>query len=330
MTDSFKALVLRAKDEKTYTAAIEQLTDSDLPEENVLVEVDYSDLNYKDGLAVTGKGKIVRSLPLVPGIDLSGTVLESDDPRYAPGDKVVLTGWSVGEKYWGGYSRHQRVRGDWLVPLASGLTTRQAMGVGTAGFTAMQCVMGLEDGGVTPDKGPVVVTGAAGGVGSVAVAILAKLGYEVHAVSGRPETHDYLRELGASVFLSREEMAAPPRPLEKARWAGGVDTVGGVMLARLLAETHQWGVVSACGLAGGHDLPSTVMPFILRGVRLQGINSVTVPVEERKRIWARIAEDLPLDKLESTIEEVALEEVPERAEAILAGKVRGRTVVSLG
>jgi acrylyl-CoA reductase (NADPH) len=326
MSEQFQALVLRG-DEKDYQAGLETLTLADLPPGEVLVDVEYSDVNYKDGLAVTGKGRIVRQLPLVPGIDLAGTVASSDDPRYRPGDAVVLTGWGVGERYWGGYAEKARVRGDWLVPLPEGLSTRQAMAVGTAGFTAMQCVLGLEAGQVDPAQGPVVVTGAAGGVGSIAVAILAGLGYEVHAVTGRPETHDYLRGLGASHFVDRAAMAEKARPLESAKWAGAVDTVGSTTLARVLAEMRDWGTVAACGLAGGFELPTTVMPFILRGVRLQGINSVTVPRAERLEIWQRVRHDLPLDKLEATVEEIGLAEVPVRAEAILAGRVRGRTVV---
>ncbi|MGB0722899.1 MAG: MDR family oxidoreductase [Gammaproteobacteria bacterium] len=327
--DSFRALVLRDDGNKSYTGSIETLTNDDLPEGDVLVAVEYSDVNYKDGLAVANKGKIVRKLPLVPGIDFAGTVLESSNDRFNAGDKVVLTGWGVGESYWGGYTQRQRTRGDWLVHLPEGLDTRAAMAVGTAGFTAMQCVLGLEDGGVKPDSGPVVVTGAAGGVGSIAVAILAKLGYEVHAVTGRPETQEYLRSLGAVAFLSREEMAEKCRPLEKGRWAGAVDTVGSTTLARVAAEMLDWGTISACGLAGGFDLPTTVMPFILRGVRLQGINSVLVPIAERERIWARVVEDLPLDKLEATVEEIGLDDLPERAEAIVRGQVRGRTVVDV-
>ncbi len=329
MSDTFRALILRATGEKTYRAQLEDLPLTDLPPGEVLVDVAYSDLNYKDGLAVTGRGRIARILPLVPGIDFAGTVVHSEDPRYRPGEPVVLTGWGVGESHWGGYAERARVSGEWLVPLPAGLTPRQAMAVGTAGFTAMQCILALEAGGVTPGRGPVLVSGAAGGVGSVAVAILAKLGYQVHAVTGRPQTHDYLRELGASGFLDRAALAAPCRPLESARWAGAVDTVGSSTLARILAETRDNGTVAACGLAGGVDLPTTVMPFILRGVRLQGINSVTVPRAERLLIWERIRRDLPLAKLEATLDEIALDQVPERAEAILAGQVRGRTVVKV-
>ena len=284
MSELFRALVLRNAGDRGYRAGFEDLTVEDLPEGDVLVDVEYSDLNYKDGLAVTGRGRIVRDLPLVPGVDLAGRVVTSKSDLYRPGDAIVSTGWHVGEKYWGGYAQKARLRSEWLVPLPEGLDARQAMAVGTAGFTAMQCVLALEDGAARPDGGPVVVTGAAGGVGSVAVAILAGLGYEVHAVTGRAETHAYLRDLGASALLTRDQMTAAPRALESARWAGAVDAVGGVMLARVLAECREGATVAACGLAGGHDLPTTVMPFILRGVRLQGINSVTVSLAQRRKI----------------------------------------------
>lgn len=328
MTETtFKALVLRQADKQTV-ARLETLSTADLPDGDVLVAVEYSGLNYKDGLAVTGKGKIVRRFPLVPGIDLAGTVLESASPDYKPGDKVVLTGWGVGERYWGGYSQRQRVRSDWLVPLPSGLDTRQAMAIGTAGFTAMLCVLALEQAGVSPaaDK-PVLVTGASGGVGSVAVALLAHLGYQVTAVTGRPENQDYLRTLGASGFVGREEMAAPARPLETQRWVGAVDTVGGKILARVLAEIDYGGSVAACGLAGGTELPTTVMPFILRGVALLGVDSVMCPLPRRRQSWARLAQDLPVERLEHITQPATLEQVPRLAEEILAGKVRGRVVI---
>ena len=328
-TDSFRALVLRETGERRYAPSLETLTDDDLPEGEVLVAVTYSDLNYKDGLAVTNQGRIVRRLPLIPGIDFAGEVLFCRDGAFQPGDNVILTGWGVGEQYWGGYSQRQRTRSAWLVKQPQGLTGRQAMAVGTAGFTAMQCIQGLEDGGIRPDCGPVVVTGAGGGVGSLAVAMLATLGYEVHAVTGRPDTHAWLRDLGANAFLTREAMTAPPKPLESARWAGAIDTVGGTMLARVIAETRELGVVCACGLVGGHQLPATVMPFILRGVRLQGINSVTVPIAERERIWQRIATELDTDKLEATIEEIGLDDIPAHAQAIVNGQVRGRIVVDV-
>ncbi len=330
MPDTFKALMLTQDDAGKTVAEVRQLTHDDLPEGDVLVAVDYSSLNYKDGLAITGKGgKIVRTWPMVPGVDLAGTVLESDNPDYQAGDKVVLTGWSVGEKYWGGYSQRQRLRSQWLVPLPEGLDSRRAMAIGTAGFTAMLCVMTLEEAGVTPDKGTVLVTGASGGVGSVAVAILAKLGYTVAAVSGRPESEAYLRRLGASEFVSREEMNQPPRPLEGQRWAGAVDTVGSTLLARVLAETDYGGCVAACGLAGGADLPTTVMPFILRNVSLRGVDSVMCPVERRKAAWERLVEDLPAEALGEIGHAASLEELPELAEKIIAGQVRGRIIVDV-
>lgn len=325
--DTFKALVLTQEDKKTV-ATIKQLTLDDLPEGDVLVAVEYSSLNYKDGLAVTGKGKIVRQFPMVPGIDLAGTVLESSSPDYQVGNKVVLTGWSVGERYWGGYTQKARLQSKWLVPLPAGMDTKTAMAIGTAGFTAMLSVMALEEAGILPggDK-PVLVTGASGGVGSVAVALLAKLGYTVHAVSGRPETEGYLRELGATGFISREEMSQPPKPLETQRWAGAVDTVGSTMLARVLAETDLNGAVAACGLAGGTDLPTTVMPFILRGVKLLGVDSVMCPFARRQQAWARLARDLPSSTLQNISHVASLEEIPQLAEDIIAGRVRGRTVV---
>ncbi|HPE79863.1 MAG TPA: MDR family oxidoreductase [Gammaproteobacteria bacterium] len=328
MTDTFKALVLTQEDGKTVST-LRQLRDADLPEGDVLLAVEYSSLNYKDGLAVTGKGKIVRQWPLVPGIDLAGRVLESASPDYSAGDKVVLTGWGVGEKYWGGYSQHQRVQSKWLVPLPAGLDTRQAMAIGTAGFTAMLCVMTLEEAGVTPDKGPVVVTGATGGVGSIAVAILHKLGYQVAAVSGKPDAEGFLRDLGAGEILTRDEMSQPPRPLEGQRWAGAVDTVGSTMLARVIAEMNYSGCVAACGLAGGFDLPTTVMPFILRNVSLRGVDSVSCPVERRKQAWQRLVSDLRARALGEIGQVASLEQLPELAEKITTGAIRGRVIVDL-
>jgi acrylyl-CoA reductase (NADPH) len=328
MSDTFKALVLTQEDGKTVSN-IKQLSNDDLPEGDVLLAVDYSSLNYKDGLAITGKGKIVRQWPLVPGIDLAGTVLESDSTDYAVGDRVVLTGWSVGEKYWGGYSQRQRVQSKWLVPLPEGLDSRQAMAIGTAGFTAMLCIMTLEEAGITPDKGTVLVTGASGGVGSVAVAILAKLGYTVAAVSAKPEADDFLRGLGASEILTREEMSEKPRPLEGQRWAGAVDVVGTTTLARVLAEMNYGGCVAACGLAGGFDLPTTVMPFILRNVSLRGVDSVMCPVERRKVAWQRLVTDLPAEALGEIGQVASLEQLPELAEKITTGGVRGRVIVDL-
>ena len=327
MPETFKALVLTQGDDKQTLSNIEQLTDADLPDGDVLLAVDYSSLNYKDGLAITGKGKIVRQWPLVPGIDLAGTVVESSSADYQPGDKVVLTGWSVGEKYWGGYSQRQRVRSEWLVPLPDGLDSRQAMAIGTAGFTAMLCVMALEEAGVTPDKGTVLVTGASGGVGSIAVAILAKLGYPVAAVSGKAEADAYLKDLGAAQILSRAEMSEKPRPLEGQRWAGAVDTVGSTMLARVLAETDYGGCVAACGLAGGFDLPTTVMPFILRNIRLQGVDSVMCPVERRRIAWQRLVSDLPAKAIGEIGQVATLEQLTALAEQITTGKIRGRVIV---
>lgn len=332
--NSFNALVVREAEPgnpKSASASIEQLTDADLPvyddAETVVVDVDCSSLNYKDGMALTGTGRIIRSYPMVPGVDLAGTVVTSDSARFSPGDGVILTGWAVGERYWGGYTQRQRVKADWLVARPEGLSSTRAMGIGTAGLTSMLCVLGLEAGGVTPDDGPIVVTGAAGGVGSVAIALLAAAGHEVTAVTGRPEQHDYLRSLGASAFLGRDETSEPPKPLESETWAGAVDAVGSTMLAKILAQTKYRGVVTACGLAGGVDLPTSVMPFILRGVRLQGVDSVMAPIAEREAAWARLATDLPSDLLDAMIEIVPMSELVARGEAILAGQTRGRIVV---
>ncbi|MCB1784627.1 MAG: oxidoreductase [Gammaproteobacteria bacterium] len=328
MSEQFKALVLNEEDGKTISQ-IRRLSTDDLPQGDVLLAVEYSSLNYKDGLAITGKGKIVRAWPMVPGIDLAGRVLESASADYAPGDPVVLTGWGVGEKYWGGYSQRQRVQSQWLVPLPEGLDTRSAMVIGTAGFTAMLCVMALEESGVAPGDGSVLVTGASGGVGSVAVALLSKLGYRVAAVSGKPEAADYLRNLGAQEILSREEMSVPPRPLEGQRWDGAIDTVGGVMLARVLAETRYNGCVAACGLAGGADLPTTVMPFILRNVTLRGVDSVQCPGPRRRTTWERLARDLPHGALDAMTRVAGLDALPGLAEQITEGAIRGRVLIDL-
>jgi acrylyl-CoA reductase (NADPH) len=329
MTDTrFNALVLYQEDGQTVPR-LQTLTTADLPAGDVRVAVDYSSLNYKDGLAITGQGRIVREFPLVPGIDLAGIVLESSAPAYPPGSRVVLTGWGVGERYWGGYSQQQRLRSEWLVPLPAGLTSRQAMAIGTAGLTAMLSVLALEQAGLTPAVTlPVLVTGASGGVGSIAVALLAKLGYQVAAVSGRPENEAYLRDLGASQFIRREEMTAPARPLEAQRWAAAIDTVGGQLLARVLAEIHYGGSVAACGLVGGAELPTTVMPFILRGVNLLGVDSVQCALPLRQLAWGRLSRDLPAARLEQTLRVVPLAEVPALAADIVAGKVRGRVVVN--
>lgn len=331
---SFQALVVReaeAGNPKSATPAVETITDDDLPtydgDATVVVDVDYSSLNYKDGMALTGKGRILRSFPMVPGIDLAGTVVSSESDRFAPGDGVILTGWSVGERFWGGYSQRQRVKADWLVARPEGMSSKQAMGIGTAGLTAMLCVQGLENAQVTPDQGPIVVSGAAGGVGSVAVALLTARGFDVTAITGRPEQQEYLRGLGASAFLTREEMTEPPKPLESETWAGAVDVVGSTMLAKILAQTKYHGVVTACGLAGGADLPTTVMPFILRGVRLVGIDSVMNPIPEREAAWAALSTELSGDALDAMIEVVPMSELIGKGAEIMAGQVRGRMVV---
>ena len=322
----FKALMLEQVNGKTQ-AHIQTLNTDDLPAGNVLIAVDYSSLNYKDGLAVTGTGKIIRDFPMIPGIDLAGSVLESNDARYTVGDQVIVTGWGVGERYWGGYTQQARVNADWLVPLPKGLSTQQAMIIGTAGLTAMLCVMALQDGGVQPDAGKVVVTGAAGGVGSIAVSLLAQLGYHVVAVTGRPETHAYLSSLGAKEFLSRDEMLQPARPLENQRWIGAVDVVGGAILSRVIAEMQYNGTVAACGLANSFKLETTVMPFILRNVRLQGVDSVSCPFTRRQQAWQRLAAELPASAYTELSQVIALAAVPEAAQAIIEGKIQGRVLV---
>jgi len=326
----FNALVVRKDDEGKTSAKVEALEVDDLPHAEVLVAVEYSTVNYKDGLCIGPGGGLVRNYPHIPGIDFAGTVEASDDPRYKAGDKVVLTGWRVGEAHWGGYSQKTRVNADWLVPLPQGLDARQAMAVGTAGFTAMLAVMALEDHGLKNMHGPVLVTGAAGGVGSVATAILAKLGYEVAAVTGRPEAADYLRGLGASQIVAREDInQTVKRPLEGETWAGCIDAVGGDMLARLLGQMKYGASVAAVGLAGGAGLPATVIPFLLRGVNLLGIDSVMQPYENRLRAWARIAQDLPIDKLDAMIQPATLFDLPTLGKDILQGKVKGRVVVDV-
>ncbi len=324
----FKALLLNQNEGKTV-AEIRQLDIADLPEGEVLVNVAYSSLNYKDGLAVTGTGKIIRHFPLVPGIDFAGTVAESASDRFKPGDEVILTGWGVGERYWGGYAQKARVKADWLVPMPKELDAQKAMIIGTAGLTAMLCVMTLAEAGVKPDSGKVLVTGAAGGVGSIAVQLLAQRGYHVVAVTGRPETHDFLGKLGAKEFISREEMAQPARPLETQRWAGAVDVVGGDILGRVLAEMDYNGAVAACGLAGSFKLNTTVMPFILRNVSLRGVDSVSCPLERRTRAWELLAAELPESAYTDIGQTIALEGVPQAAQDIIAGKVQGRILVNL-
>lgn len=308
-------------------ARLVELGDADLGEGDVTVAVAYSSLNYKDGLAVTGKGKIMRSHPMVAGIDLAGVVESSDSPDWTPGDEVLVTGWGLSETHPGGYTQRQRVRSEWLTRRPDGLTLRQTMAVGTAGLTAMLCVLALENAGIVPEEHEVVVTGAGGGVGSVAVAVLAGLGHRVAASTGRAETHDYLRSLGATTIVDREELATAGRPLDKERWAGGVDTVGSQTLATVLAQTRYRGAVAACGLAGGNDLPTTVLPFILRNVSLLGIDSVSCPAPVRDEAWDRLGTDLPTDLLDAMTTIRPMSDVPELAEQILAGRTRGRVVI---
>lgn len=327
----FRALLVEKGTDGVVSPSLQSLDESRLPADgNVTVRVSHTTLNYKDGLCLTGGGGLVRSYPHVPGIDFSGLVEQSDDPRYKIGDAVILTGWRVGEVWWGGYAEKARVKGDWLVPLPAGLTPRHAMAIGTAGLTAMLAVMALEAQGMKPDQGEVLVTGAAGGVGSVATAILARNGYAVAGVTGRPEQETYLKSLGASRIIPRAELAdAPVRPLDKESWAGAVDSVGGAMLARLLTQMKYGSSVAAVGLAGGANLPATVIPFLLRGVNLLGIDSVMKPFEARLFAWGRIAREVPRDLLDSMIEEARLDDLPALGKAILEGKVRGRVVVTL-
>ncbi|MEM6679559.1 MAG: MDR family oxidoreductase [Pseudomonadota bacterium] len=327
----FRALIVDKAEDGTVSQSIETLGEDRLPADgDVTVAVRHSTLNYKDGLCITGGGGLVRSFPHVPGIDFAGEVEASDHPDFKPGDGVVLTGWRVGEVWWGGYAEKARVKGDWLVPLPAGFDTRVAMAVGTAGFTAMLAVIALERHGLKPGDGPVLVTGAAGGVGSVATAILAKLGHEVAAVTGRPETAAYLKSLGASTIVAREELAEPSgKPLERETWAGCVDAVGGPMLAKVLTQMKYGGSVAAVGLAGGAKLPTTVIPFLLRGVNLLGIDSVMKPIPDRLEAWGRLASDLPRDLLESMIEDRALGDLPALGPAILKGQVKGRVVVDV-
>jgi len=313
----------------TSRGALTELTDADLPDGDVTVAVEYSSLNYKDGLAVTGKGRIVRSFPLVCGIDLAGVVEESSSDAHRPGDEVLVTGWGLSETEPGGFTQRQRVRSPWIVPRPDGLTLLQSMAIGTAGLTAMLCVLALEHNGVDRD-GEVLVTGAAGGVGSVAVAVLHSLGYPVAASTGRPETHDFLRSLGATTVVDRAELDSPSgRPLEKERWAGAVDVVGGETLATVLRQTRYRGTVAACGLTGGNSLPTTVLPFILRGVNLMGVESVSCPTDVRTEAWRRLGRDLPLDLLDSLTTVEPLGRVPELAEDIVAGRTRGRVVIDV-
>jgi acrylyl-CoA reductase (NADPH) len=325
----FTALVLHEANGKVEPR-IERVGEAALPQGDVTVAVEYSTLNYKDGMIIQGLGRLVRKYPHVPGVDFAGTVERSDSPEFKPGDPVVLTGWRVGEVQWGGYAQKARVKASMLVKRPEGLSAKHAMAIGTAGFTAMLCVMALEQHGLKPDAGDVLVTGAAGGVGSVAVAILAKLGYRVTASTGRSATHDYLRGLGAAAFIDRAELAKKPeRPLDSERWAGAIDAVGSTTLATVLTQLKYRAAVAACGLAGGNDLPTTVIPFLLRGVKLLGIDSVMCPQAERKEAWGRLVRDLPMEKLDAMTETVPLAALPELAGRILKGETRGRVVVDV-
>ena len=324
----FNAIVIN-KDDAGYRAELTSVDETDLPEGDVTVDVTFSGLNYKDGLAITGKGPVVRKFPMVPGIDIVGTVRDSAHPEYKSGDAVILNGWGVGETHWGGLAQIARLKGDWLVPLPKDMSARDAAAIGTAGYTAMLCVMALQRHGVTPEQGEIVVTGAAGGVGSVAIALLAKLGYEVVAVTGRASEEDYLKQLGAASIMDRAELSEPGKPLAKERWAGAVDVVGSHTLANICASTRYRGVVTACGLAGGMDLPATVAPFILRGITLAGIDSVICPKPDRTLAWQRLANELDLAKLHAMVQEIGLGEVIETAEQLMQGQVRGRVVVDV-
>ncbi|MEU6135483.1 MDR family oxidoreductase [Nocardioides sp. NPDC047086] len=321
--------IMTDKDESGYRSQLRELSEQDLPEGEVTVRVSYSTLNYKDGLAITGKGPVVRRFPMVPGIDLAGVVESSDHPSYHPGDRVVLNGWGVGETHWGGLAQLARLRGDWLVPLPSGLSEKQAMAIGTAGYTAMLCLMALEQHGLTPDDGEVLVTGANGGVGSFAISLLAHHGYSVIAATGRPGEADYLRRLGASTILNRAELSEAGRPLAKERWVAAVDSVGSHTLANVCAGTQAEGAVATCGMAQGMDLPATVAPFILRGVSLLGINSVTQPYAKRVTAWERLSQELDRGRLDEISHETGLSEAISTASELLAGRVRGRVVVDV-
>lgn len=324
----FKGILIN-KDEAGYAATVTDLDEAQLPEGDVTVRVSHSTLNYKDGLAITGKGPVVRKFPMVPGIDLVGTVEHSSHADYRVGDSVLLNGWGVGEGHWGGLAQKARLKGDWLVPLPEQFSPRQAMSIGTAGYTAMLCVLALERHGVTPDKGEILVTGAAGGVGSVAVAVLSKLGYTVVGVTGRPAEADYIKHLGATEVLERAAFSSPGKPLARERWAGAVDVVGSHTLANVCASTRYRGVVTACGLAGGMDFPSSVAPFILRGVTLAGIDSVMCPRPDRLQAWQRLASDLDMAKLDMITHEISLAEAIPMAARLLDGQVRGRLVVDV-
>ena len=329
MSETFKAILVSRDEEKKQSVAVVDMTEADLMDGDVIVEVEATTVNYKDGLAITGKAPVVRRWPLVPGIDLAGTVTSSTHPEWRKGDKVILNGWGVGETHFGAYAKRARLKGDWLVPLPERMSAHQAIAIGTAGYTAMLCVMALERHGIVPDRGPGVVTGAAGGVGSVAVSILSTLGYHVIASTGRPAESAFLTELGAAEIIAREELTQPAKPLGKERWAGGVDAVGSHTLANVLSMTSYGGAVAACGLAGGMDLPSSVAPFILRGVSLLGVDSVMAPKALRLEAWRRLATELDHEKLASLSTTIGFDGILAAARDIVEGKIRGRVVADM-
>jgi len=329
MSGNFKAILVTRDADKKQSVEITELSEADLMEGDVTVSVEYTTVNYKDGLAITGKAPVIRRFPLVPGIDFAGTVLTSSHPDFTTGDKVILNGWGVGEAHHGAYARRARVKGDWLVPLPAGLSPRDAMAIGTAGYTAMLSVMALQRHGIDPDRGPLVVTGAAGGVGTVAISLLSRLGYHVIASTGRLEESDFLKGLGAAEIIPRDELSGPAKPLARERWTGGVDAVGSHTLANVLSMTSYGGAVAACGLAGGMDLPGSVAPFILRGVSLLGIDSVMAPKALRLEAWRRLASELDHGKLAALSRTIGFDDVIDAAKAIVDGKIRGRVVVEV-
>jgi len=329
MQDRFKGILLTRDENKVMSVNVTELSLDDLMEGDVVVEVEWTTVNYKDGLAITGKGPVVRRWPMVPGIDCAGTVVSSENERFKAGDKVILNGFGVGEVHTGAYAAYARLKGDWLIPMPQGMNGRSAMAIGTAGYTAMLSVMALERHGITPGRGPVVVTGANGGVGTVAIAVLGKLGYEVIASTGRTEEADFLKSLGASEVIHRDELSGPAKPLAKERWAGGIDAVGSHTLANVLSMTSYGGAVAACGLAQGMDLPTSVAPFILRGVSLLGIDSVMAPLALRQEAWSRLVTDLDLDKLDALSTEIGFDGIIDAAHSIIDGKIRGRVVVDM-
>ena len=328
MSEKFRALMIEKEDD-TQTVNMVEIEDNDLMEGNVLVKITHSTLNYKDGLAITGASPVVRSFPMIPGIDFSGIVLSSEDKNFSEGDRVVLNGYGLSESHFGGYSEKARVKSEHLLKLPENISNKQAMAIGTAGYTAMLCVLAIEDHGIKPDDGVILVSGASGGVGSVAISLLSDLGYDVEASTGRLEETVYLNNLGAKTVIDRSELSEPARPLGKERWAGAIDSVGSTTLANILAQLSYGGAVSACGLAQGMDLPSTVMPFILRGVSLLGVDSVMAPMQIRERAWSRLSKDINFEKLEAMIIDASLDQIEKLAQDILEGQVRGRVVVNI-